>query len=69
MSEGKGKCRGSYTKFMPEQQAAIRKYTSLHGNQVAIWHFSMQLEVELKLGYFCSDLENKAPVASANKVR
>ena len=31
-SEGKSKRRGSYAKFSPEQQAAIGKYASLHGN-------------------------------------
>ena len=35
-SEGKSKRRGSYAKFSPEQQAAIGKYASLHGNQAAI---------------------------------
>lgn len=30
------KRRGSYAKFTPEQQAAIGKYDSLHGNQAAI---------------------------------
>ena len=44
-SERKTKRRGSYTKFSPEQQAAIGKYACLHGNQVAIWHFSKQLGV------------------------
>ena len=48
-SEGKSKRRGSYAKFSPEQQAAIGKYASLHGNQAAVRHFSKQLEVELKL--------------------
>ena len=48
-SEGKSKPRGGYAKFSPEQQAAIGKYVSLHGNQVAIRHFSKQLEVELKV--------------------
>ena len=47
--ERKSKRRGSYSKFLPEQQAVIRKYTSLNGNQVAIQHFSKQLEVELKV--------------------
>ena len=35
-SEGKSKWRGSFAKFSPEQQAAIGKYASLHGNQAAI---------------------------------
>ena len=48
-SEGKSKPRGGYAKFSPEQQAAIGKYVSLHGNQVAIRHFSKQLEFELKV--------------------
>ena len=34
---------------MPEQQAAISEYASLHGNQVAIRHFTKQLGVELKV--------------------
>ena len=48
-SEGKSKPRRSYANFSPEQQAAIKKYASLHGNQAAIQHFSKQLEVELKV--------------------
>ena len=34
--------RRSYAKFSPEQQAAIGRYASLHGNQAAIRHFSKQ---------------------------
>ena len=44
-NEGMSKPRGSNTKFSTEQQAAISKYASLHGNQVTIRHFSKQLEV------------------------
>ena len=47
--ERKSKRRGSYSKFSPEQQAAIGKYASLNGNQAAIQHFSKQLGVELKV--------------------
>ena len=41
--------RGRYAKITPEQQAAIGEYASLHGNQVAIRHFTKQLGVELKV--------------------
>jgi hypothetical protein len=47
-SRRKGKQRGSYAKFTPDQQAAIGKYAAVHGNQAAIQHFSKDLEVELK---------------------
>ena len=43
-----------------EWQAAISKYVFMHSNQAAIWHFSKQLEVELKVD--SSDLKNEAPV-------
>ena len=49
VSERKSKRRKSYAKFMPEQQAPIGKYASLHGNQAAIRHFSKQLKVEFKV--------------------
>lgn len=47
--ERKSKWRGSYSKFSPEQQAAIGKYASINGNQAAIRHFSKQLGVDLKV--------------------
>ena len=47
--ESKSKRRGSYSKFSPEQQAAIGRYASINGNQAAIRHFSKQLEVDLKV--------------------
>ena len=40
---------GEYAKFTPEQQAVIGEYDSLHGNQVAIRHFSKKLGVEMKV--------------------
>ena len=43
------KRRGSYAKFTPEQQAAIAKYASIHGNQAAVVKFSKELEVQLKV--------------------
>ena len=46
--EGRGKQRGSYCKFTPDQQAVIGKYAAMHDNQAAIRHFSKDLEVELK---------------------
>ena len=52
--------RERYVKFTPKQQAAIGEYASLHGNQVAIRHFTKQLGVELKV-QFGSDLERKLP--------
>ena len=51
VSKCKSKQRGSYAKFTPEQQAAIGKYASLHGNQAAVRHFTKQLEVEVKVTY------------------
>lgn len=48
-SERKGKRRGSYAKFTPEQQAAIGKYASLNGNKAAVRHYSKHLEVDLKV--------------------
>ena len=47
--ERKSKRRGSYSKFSPQQQAAIGKYASSNGNQAAIQHFSKQLGVDLKV--------------------
>ena len=47
--ERKSKRRGSYSKFSPEQQAAIGTYAFLNGNQAAVRHFSKQLGVELKV--------------------
>ena len=42
------KPRGKYAKLIPEQQAAIGTYASLHCNQAAIHHFLKQLGVEVK---------------------
>ena len=39
---------GEYAKFTPEQQV-VGEYASLHGNQVAICHFSKNLGVEMKV--------------------
>ena len=39
ISERKSKQRGSYSKFSPEQQAAIGKYASINGNQAPFGTF------------------------------
>ncbi len=48
-TRSKGKRRGSYATFTPEQQAEIGTYASLHGNPAAVRHYSKQMETELKL--------------------
>ena len=40
--------RGKYTKFTPEQQAKVAKYTAMHRN-IAVQHrFSKEFDTELK---------------------
>ena len=41
------KPRGTYAKFTPTVQVAIAKYSLLHGNKVAIRHFSKELGKEI----------------------
>ena len=42
------KSRGTYPKYTPTQQAMIGEYASMHGNLVAVRHFTKKLVVEVK---------------------
>lgn len=44
----RSKSRGAYAKHTPEQQAAIGKYASMHGNKAAVRHFSKKLGVDVR---------------------
>ena len=44
----RSKSRGAYAKHTPEQQAAIGKYASMHGNKAAVRHLT---RVERRYNY------------------
>ncbi len=48
VSKKKPEARGTYAKFIPEQQAMIAQYDSMNGVASAVEHFSKQLGVNLK---------------------